>query len=104
MPARFPEVEVHAPVGGRGTVEPLDVGGAQRGWGSGDDDVVITGLSGRLPESNNIEEFRDQLFAGVDLVTDDERRWPSGKAKRVEVFLNISSTLYQKRKSCSKPG
>lgn len=42
------------------------------------DDVVITGISGRLPESNNIEEFKQQLFDGVDLVTDDERRWPSG--------------------------
>lgn len=42
------------------------------------EDVVITGISGRLPESNNIEEFKQQLFDGVDLVTDDERRWPSG--------------------------
>lgn len=42
------------------------------------DDIVITGLSGRLPESNNIEEFKQQLFDGVDLVTDDERRWPAG--------------------------
>ncbi|KAL1517282.1 hypothetical protein ABEB36_001067 [Hypothenemus hampei] len=42
------------------------------------DDVVITGISGRLPESNTIEEFKQQLFDGVDLVTDDERRWPSG--------------------------
>lgn len=42
------------------------------------DDVVISGISGRLPESNNIEEFKQQLFDHVDLVTDDERRWPSG--------------------------
>ncbi|XP_076272609.1 fatty acid synthase 1 [Rhynchophorus ferrugineus] len=42
------------------------------------DDVVITGISGRLPESNSIEEFKQQLFDGVDLVTNDERRWPSG--------------------------
>ncbi|XP_030757326.1 fatty acid synthase [Sitophilus oryzae] len=42
------------------------------------DDVVITGISGRLPESSSIEEFKQQLFEGVDLVTDDERRWPSG--------------------------
>jgi fatty acid synthase len=42
------------------------------------EDVVITGISGRLPESDNIEEFKQQLFDGVDLVTDDERRWPSG--------------------------
>jgi fatty acid synthase len=85
MPARFPEVEVHAPVGGRGTVESLEVGGAPRGWGSGDDDVVITGLSGRFPESSNVEEFTEQLFAGVDLITDDERRWPSGKAMRLDM-------------------
>ncbi|KAI4472195.1 fatty acid synthase [Holotrichia oblita] len=43
-----------------------------------DEDVVVTGLSGRFPESNSIEEFKQQLFDGVDLVTDDERRWPSG--------------------------
>ncbi|KAJ1529566.1 hypothetical protein ONE63_006337 [Megalurothrips usitatus] len=42
------------------------------------DEIVITGLSGRLPESNSIEEFKDQLFAGVDLVTADDRRWPPG--------------------------
>jgi fatty acid synthase len=83
MPARFPEVEVHGPVGGRGTVESLEVGGAPRSWGSSDDDVVITGLSGRFPESNNVEEFTEQLFAGVDLITDDERRWPSGKAAKL---------------------
>ena len=42
------------------------------------EDVVITGISGRFPESNTIEEFKQQLIDGVDLVTDDERRWPSG--------------------------
>ena len=42
------------------------------------DDIVITGISGRFPESSNLEEFKQQLFDGVDLVTDDERRWPSG--------------------------
>ncbi|XP_039292597.1 fatty acid synthase-like [Nilaparvata lugens] len=42
------------------------------------EEIVITGLSGRFPESSNVEEFKDHLFAGVDLVTDDGRRWPSG--------------------------
>lgn len=42
------------------------------------EDVVLTGLSGRLPESDNIEEFARQLFEGVDLVTDDGRRWAPG--------------------------
>lgn len=43
-----------------------------------DDDIVLTGLSGRLPESNTIEEFAQQLFDGVDLVTADDRRWIPG--------------------------
>lgn len=72
MPARFPDVDVrHENVGGLSN-------GNHQPYTNLSDDVVITGLSGRLPESNNIEEFRDQLFAGVDLITDDERRWPSG--------------------------
>lgn len=46
---------------------------------SGNDEIVISGISGRLPESNSIAEFRENLFAGLDLVTDDDRRWPAGK-------------------------
>jgi len=46
---------------------------------SGNDEVVISGISGRLPESNSIAEFRENLFAGVDMVTNDDRRWPAGK-------------------------
>lgn len=75
MPARFPEVEMHREEVGTGLTNGT-------GWNiqstSPDDEIVITGLSGRLPESSNIEEFKEQLFAGVDLITDDERRWPSG--------------------------
>ncbi|XP_063382180.1 fatty acid synthase-like [Cydia fagiglandana] len=41
-------------------------------------DVVLSGLSGRLPECDNIEEFTAKLFAGVDLITADERRWKPG--------------------------
>nr|QLI61974.1 fatty acid synthetase 2 [Streltzoviella insularis] len=52
--------------------------GAVNGTRISDDDVVLTGLSGRLPESDNIEEFAEQLFAGVDLVTADDRRWTPG--------------------------
>lgn len=43
------------------------------------DDVVLTGLSGRLPDSDNIEEFATNLFDGVDLVTADGRRWTPGE-------------------------
>jgi acyl transferase domain-containing protein len=45
---------------------------------AGADDIVLTGLSGRLPDSASIEEFAQKLFDGVDLVTADDRRWPPG--------------------------
>nr|XP_018905067.1 PREDICTED: fatty acid synthase [Bemisia tabaci]XP_018905075.1 PREDICTED: fatty acid synthase [Bemisia tabaci] len=78
MPARFPEVEVHRDefTSSQPKSNSMTNGGSP-GWNL-DDDVVISGFSGRLPESNNIEEFRKQLFDGIDLITDDERRWPSG--------------------------
>ncbi|XP_034666101.1 fatty acid synthase [Drosophila subobscura] len=41
-------------------------------------DVVISGLSGKLPESSNIEEFKYNLLNGIDMVTDDPRRWEAG--------------------------
>ncbi|XP_016106540.1 fatty acid synthase-like [Sinocyclocheilus grahami] len=42
------------------------------------EDIVIAGISGRLPESNNLEEFWLNLFNGVDMVTEDDRRWKPG--------------------------
>lgn len=59
MPARVPDAHAGGPSG------------------SPAEEIVITGLSGRLPESNSIEEFKQQLFDGVDLVSGDERRWPT---------------------------
>jgi hypothetical protein len=43
-----------------------------------DDDIVITGISGRMPECDNMAEFREHLINGEDMVTDDDRRWPNG--------------------------
>ncbi|XP_067928936.1 fatty acid synthase-like [Watersipora subatra] len=43
-----------------------------------DDEIVITGISCRLPESDNVNEFRDHLMNNDDMVTDDDRRWTSG--------------------------
>lgn len=42
------------------------------------DAVVISGLSGRMPESDNVEEFRQHLINKEDMVTDNDRRWPAG--------------------------
>ncbi|XP_016987664.1 fatty acid synthase [Drosophila rhopaloa] len=43
-----------------------------------DGDIVISGLSGKLPESSNIEEFKYNLLNGIDMVTDEPRRWEAG--------------------------
>jgi hypothetical protein len=41
-------------------------------------DIVISGMSGRLPESDSLDEFKMHLMNHDDMVTDDERRWPKG--------------------------
>ncbi|XP_057669272.1 fatty acid synthase-like [Diorhabda carinulata] len=41
-------------------------------------DIVITGFAGRYPECDNAEEFKEALLAGVNLITDDDRRFPVG--------------------------
>jgi len=43
------------------------------------DEVVISGISCRLPESENMREFGQHLFNGEDMVTDDGRRWEPGE-------------------------
>lgn len=40
--------------------------------------VALSGISGQFPLSDNIEQFMENLFKGVDLVTADEIRWPIG--------------------------
>lgn len=42
------------------------------------EDIVISGIAGRFPESDNMDEFAKNLFNGVDMVTSDDRRWPIG--------------------------
>lgn len=42
------------------------------------EDIVIAGVSGRLPESDNVKEFRDHLLSNEDIITADDRRWPVG--------------------------
>ncbi|KFB44202.1 fatty acid synthase S-acetyltransferase [Anopheles sinensis] len=37
--------------------------------------IVISGISGKYPRSNSVEEFAKNLYAKVDLVDDEEDRW-----------------------------
>ena len=52
-------------------------------------EVVISGLSGRYPESDSVTEFKDNLLNKVNMVTVDNRRWDPGKF-----------SFYQNRYSC----
>uniref|UniRef100_A0A1W7RHC9 Fatty acid synthase n=1 Tax=Agkistrodon contortrix contortrix TaxID=8713 RepID=A0A1W7RHC9_AGKCO len=42
------------------------------------EDIVIAGIAGKLPESENLQEFWENLINGVDMVTEDDRRWKPG--------------------------
>jgi hypothetical protein len=42
-------------------------------------DIVISGISGRYPESMNMQEFWDNLLSGQELSSEDDRRYPVGK-------------------------
>jgi fatty acid synthase len=44
-----------------------------------DDDIVITGIAGCFPESENVYQFQDNLFKKVDMLTEDDRRWKLGE-------------------------
>ncbi|KAL3245619.1 hypothetical protein MRX96_046832 [Rhipicephalus microplus] len=43
-----------------------------------DDDIVISGFSAYFPQANHLVEFKEKLYAGVDMVTEDGLRWPPG--------------------------
>lgn len=44
-----------------------------------ENEIVISGMSGRFPESESVDEFWQRLLDGEDLVTMDDRRWPVGE-------------------------
>ncbi|KAJ8667374.1 hypothetical protein QAD02_009036 [Eretmocerus hayati] len=59
------------------------------------DEIVISGISGRFPESDNVEQLRQNLHNKFDMITDDERRWTvehpdipkrTGKISNLEKF------------------
>lgn len=43
-----------------------------------EEEIVISGIGGRFPDSNNMKHFQENLMNKVDLVTDDDRRWKLG--------------------------
>ena len=53
-----------------------------------DGDIVISGISGRYPESDSVTEFKDNLLNKVNMVTIDNRRWEPGSS--LEKVISIS--------------
>jgi fatty acid synthase len=43
------------------------------------EEVVISGLAGCFPQSENVYQLRDNLFNKVDMVTEDDQRWKFGQ-------------------------
>jgi acyl transferase domain-containing protein len=43
------------------------------------EDIVISGISGCFPESENVYQLRDNLFNKVNMVTQDNQRWKCGQ-------------------------
>ncbi|KAK0096040.1 hypothetical protein PV326_006670, partial [Microctonus aethiopoides] len=39
------------------------------------EEIVISGIAGRFPDSDNIRHLQENLLNKVDLITDDDRRW-----------------------------
>lgn len=52
-------------------------------------EIVITGVSGRFPESDSVAEFGHNLYNKVDLLTENDRRWEPGKIKSKLSLLEI---------------
>ncbi len=44
-----------------------------------DEDIVISGIAGRFPEADTLDEFADNLYKNINMVTLDDRRWPQGE-------------------------
>lgn len=42
------------------------------------EEIVISGIAGKFPESNNMDELKNNLLNKVDMVTGDDRRWKLG--------------------------
>ncbi|KRX40198.1 Fatty acid synthase [Trichinella murrelli] len=47
-------------------------------WKRQKGEIVISGVSCRLPESDNMNEFAEHLLNGDDMITEDDRRWQPG--------------------------
>lgn len=58
------------------------------------EDIVISGIAGRFPESDNIKHLQENLFDKIDLGTDDERRWLHSNIYLILPVIYINKRLF----------
>ena len=77
-----------------------------------ENEIVISGMSGKFPNSDNMEEFAYNLYNKIDMVDDDERRWRhtnpeiprrSGKINHIEKFDGSFFGVNFKQARCMDP-
>jgi hypothetical protein len=51
------------------------------------EEIVISGVGGRFPESDTVDEFANNLYNKVDMIVDDDRRWPTGQKIKFNLFI-----------------
>ena len=61
---------------------------------SPEDEIVISGIAGRFPDSDNVKHLEYNLMNKIDLVTGDDRRWNLSELQRVKCE-SISYKKYQ---------
>ena len=60
--------------------------------------VVISGMSGRFPECDDVNTFEEKLYRGDDFITVDNRKWTVGfkHERNVETLLRIAPHRVEK--------
>ncbi len=48
---------------------------------------VISGMNGRFPQSDSTDELTKNLYNKVDMITGDDRRWPTGEIHFTKFFI-----------------
>lgn len=56
---------------------------------SSDEEVVISGMSGRFPNSYNVQEYLENLLKKVDMTNSENRRWEANHSEYPKRYGNL---------------
>lgn len=74
--------------------------------------LVISGISGRFPNANNVQEFSHNLYNKVDMIDDDDSRWNyfneripkrCGKVRNIDKFDSAAFQIGSRQASVTDP-